>query len=452
MKVKLNFASDNIFNGNLKNFFKLVLDVSEDRKKISSNDKPVFLIPVIDRSGSMSSPASKDFNYSNDYSLNSCTYSNSLRGGLPVSNFLSAQRSYERPYFSKLDCAKSATVELLDLLHDGDKFALVTFDDSISVAQNPIDITEKSKKEIKNNISQIVSGGCTNISDALLKAADLITHNDTAKYNCKIVLLSDGCANIGLDKEEQFISLMPKILDRNISTSSVGLGDDYDLGIMEAISGNCAGTFNHISDALAIKDIFASELKTAQNIVCKNTVVKISLPDMVAFKPNYNNYTEEIQKDNIYIKLGNLYNNKTLYYEFSVLDETLKDITISVEVSYETPDGGENTATMSRKIPIISKKEDLIENKEIIDEIVNTVKDRYIYNASKAVSTNDFETASVSFAESSATMQSIVTAYNCCSTTAMEDMNSIQSSLTSTTSQDAIRKTFDNSSKKLRNS
>ena len=173
---------------------------------------------------------------------------------------------------------------------------------------------------------------------------------------------------------------------------------------------------------------------------------------MVAFKPNYNNYTEEIQKDNIYIKLGNLYNNKTLYYEFSVLDETLKDITISVEVSYETPDGGENTATMSRKIPIISKKEDLIENKEIIDEIVNTVKDRYIYNASKAVSTNDFETASVSFAESSATMQSIVTAYNCCSTTAMEDMNSIQSSLTSTTSQDAIRKTFDNSSKKLRNS
>ena len=64
MKVKLNFASDNIFNGNLKNFFKLVLDVSEDRKKISSNDKPVFLIPVIDRSGSMSSPASKDFNYS----------------------------------------------------------------------------------------------------------------------------------------------------------------------------------------------------------------------------------------------------------------------------------------------------------------------------------------------------------------------------------------------------
>lgn len=452
MKIKLNFASDNIFNGNLKNFFKLVLDVSEDKKKISSNDKPVFLIPVIDRSGSMSSPASNNCSHSNFYSISACTYSNSLNSNPQYSNFSIPHRDYSGRYFSKLDCAKSATAELLDLLHNGDKFALVTFDDNISVIQNPVDITENSKKEIKENIFRITSGGCTNISDALLKAADLISQKDTSKYNCKIVLLSDGCANVGLDKEEQFISLMPRILDRNISTSSVGLGDDYDLGIMEAISGNCAGTFNHISDALAIKDIFASELKTAQSIVCKNTVVKISLPDMVAFKPNYNNYTEEIQKDNILIKLGNLYNNKTLYYEFSVLDESLKDVTISVEVSYETPDGGENTATMSRKLPIVSQKDKLIENKEIIDEIMNTVKDRYVYNASKAVSTSDFETASLSFAESSATMQSIVTAYNCCSTSAMDDMNSIQSSLTSSTSQDDLRKTFDKSSKKLRNS
>lgn len=450
MKVNLSFASDNIFNGNLKNFLKLTLDVSEDKKKHSKEStKPVFLIPVIDRSGSMSSPASRHriqeppvlfdnavTTCNSVSSASSFTYTN-LRGGYRI---------------SKLDCALSATCELLDLLNEGDKFAVVSFDDGIRVEQQPITVSNKNRHEVKANINRIRTGGCTNISGALETAADLFTSADTEKYNCKIVLLSDGCANVGLDSEAQFVEFMPKILNRSISTSSIGLGDDYDLGIMEAISGNCAGSFNHISDALAIKDIFATELKSAQAIVCKDAIVNIALPDMVAFKPNYNNYNEEIQKDNICIRLGNLYSNKTIYYEFSVLGEDLKEVEIAVSVTYETPDGGKNTATMSRRLPIVAKRDDLIENKDIIDEIMSAVKDRYVYNASKAVSTSDFKTASLSFAESSATMQSINACYSCCSASAMDEMNSVQSSLTSSTSQDVLRKTFDKSSKKLRNS
>lgn len=452
MKVNLSFASDNIFSGNLKNFLKLTIDVSEDKKKhFEKSTKPVFLIPVIDRSGSMSSPASRQRIQDPPVLFNDCvttcnsinsassfTYTNSLRGGYRL---------------SKLDCALSATCELLDLLNEGDKFAVVSFDDGIRVEQQPITVSNKNRNEVKSNINRIRTGGCTNISGALETATDLFTSADTEKYNCKIVLLSDGCANVGLDTEKQFVEFMPKILNRSISTSSIGLGDDYDLGIMEAISGNCAGSFNHISDALAIKDIFATELKSAQAIVCKDAIVNIKLPDMVAFKPNYNNYNEEIQKDNICIKLGNLYSNKTIYYEFSVLDEELKEVEIAVSVTYETPDGGKNTATMSRKLPIVAKKEDLVENKDVIDEIMTTVKDRYVYNASKAYSTADYEGASLSFAESAATINSMTACYSCCASTAMDEITATQASLTSSSaSQDCLRKAFDNSSKKLRNS
>lgn len=442
MKVNLSFASDNICKENLKNFLKLAIDVTEDRKKIKKGtEKPVFLIPVIDRSGSMTSPASayRHSTVTRDItnSLSAVTYSN-IRGGYRI---------------SKLECALSATCELLDLLNEGDKFAVVSFDDKVRVEQNPISVSSKNREEVKENIRNIFSGGCTNISGALETAAGLFTNADTEKYNCKIVLLSDGCANVGYETEAEFINMMPSILDRSISTSTIGLGDDYDLGIMEAISGNCAGSFNHISDALAIKDIFATELKSAQAIVCRDAVVNIKLPDMVAFKPNYNNYSEEIQKDNICIKLGNLYSNKTIYYEFSVLDEGLKEVEISVSVTYETPDGGQNTATMSRKLPIVSNKKDLVENKDVIDEIMTMVKDRYTYNASKAYSVADYEGASVSFAESAATINSMTACYSCCPTSALDEITATQTSFTSaSTSQDCLRKAFDNSSKKLRNS
>ena len=448
MKVNLGFASDNIFKGDLKDYLKLTIDVSEDKKKSTKGDrKPVFLVPVIDKSGSMNSPASHQRSY-NDV-LTSVTTSN-ISNSLQV---LPYPRCHSNPiYISKLDCAISATCELIDLIDEGEKFAVVSFDDNVTVEQNPITVTKKNKGEVKSNIHRITTGGCTNISGALETASDLFSKDDTEKYNCKIVLLSDGCANVGLDREAQFIEFMSKILNRSISTSTIGLGNDYDLGIMEAISGNCAGSFNHISDALAIKDIFMTELRSAQAIVCKDATVNIKLPDMVAFKPNYNNYNEEIHKDNICIKLGNLYANKNIYYEFSVLDDTLKEVEISVEVTYETPDGGSNTAVMSRKLPIVDSKDDLKENKDIIDEIMTTVKDRYVYNATKAVSTGDYAMASQSFNSSYATMNSIATSYSCCSTGAMDEMTTAQTSITSSTSQENLRSAFDKSSKKLRDS
>lgn len=419
MKIKLNFATDNMHKENLKNFLKLTLDVTEDKKKVKvDNQKPVFLIPVIDRSGSMAASASN-------------------RNG---------------KFTTQLDCAIASTCELLDLLNEGDKFAVVSFDDEIKVEQKPISVTENNRDEVKYNIKKISTGGCTNISDALKTAANLFVTEDTEKYNCKIILLSDGCANVGFREEQQFIEFMPKILNRNISVSTIGLGTNYDAGIMEAISGNCAGSFNHICDALAIKDIFITELKSAQSIVCKDTVVDIILPDMVAFKPNYNNYREEVRKDFIRIRLGSLYSNKTIFYEFSALSEELKEIAITVKVSYENLDGGKDEVAFTHTLPVVDTKEEVVENEAIINEWMVAVKDRYAYEASKAVSANDYASASMSYEASSATMNSILSTYNCCSASLAADMDSIQTSITNCSSQDNLRKTFDTYSKKMRGS
>ena len=434
MKVKLDFASNNIKRGNLKNFLKIGIDVSDDKpKSAKKNTKPVFLIPVLDCSGSMSS-------YVNDAV---CTInSNSMFSMRGISQGL-----------SKLECAKDATIHLMDLLNDGDKFAVVSFDDKVYINQQPISINSKNKKEIQSNIRKIASGGCTNISGAIETAFDLFSKVDTSEYNCKIVLLSDGQANVGFDREEQFIPLMSKILSKGISTSTIGLGNDYDLGIMETISSNCAGSFNHIANALTIKDIFASELRTTQDIVCKDVVVKLALPDMVAFKPNFNSYSEDIRKNNICITLGNLYNNKDIYYEFSVLDENAEKVCISVLVEYETPKGAKTTAIMMKELLIVEDDEDAGENELVITEVLEAIKDRYIYGATKSTSACDYDSAKTYYTETQSCLNSIAASYSCCNSVSMQYSDEVEkfSDIISSASSDNLRTTFANTSKKMRN-
>lgn len=423
MKLNLNFATKNILKTDPKNYVKIDIDVSDEKNNIkqSTERKPVFLIPVIDRSGSMS----QSLSHSHDFSMRN----------------------------SKLECAKNATKELIDLLIDGDKIAIVTFDDMISVVQNPITINKSAKKEIFQNINKIASGGCTNISDAIKTANNLFTKADAEKYNCKIVLLSDGYANAGFDRSEQFIPLMCDILSKGISTSTVGIGIDYDLDIMETISNNCAGSFTHVSNANEIKDVFATELKTTQSIVARDTIFKIKLPDLVSFKPNLNNFAETTDKDFITLNFGNLYNNKTIYYEFEVLDTTVEKIKIEISLSCET-ENGKKELSISEELMFVSDKKDLIENSDIIKEILETVRDKYNYEAAKAYSLKDSVCANNCFVSASNTINSISASYTSASACASEINSEITatSCCYATSSDDQLRSNVSSISKKLRNS
>lgn len=421
MKLHLNLATKNILKSNPKNYVKIGIDVSDEKNniKVSKDRKPVFLIPVIDRSGSMSASLDK--------------YEYTTRN-------------------SKLECAKNATKELIDLLIDGDKIAIVTFDDEISIVQKPITISSGAKKEIYYNIDKITSRGCTNISDAIKTANELFSNSDTEKYNCKIVLLSDGYANVGFDKSEQFIPLMCSIIDRGISTSTVGIGIDYDLDVMETIANNCAGSFTHVSNANEIKDVFATELKTTQSIVAKDTILKIKLPNMVSFKPNFNNFPETTEKDFITLNLGNLYNDKTIYYEFDVLSDTAESVKIEISLSCETANG-KKEMSISEEIFFVSEKADLIENSAIIKEILEVIKDKYNYEAAKAYSLKDTVCANSCFVSASNSINNIANSYTSASLCASSISSEIEavSCTYANSSDDVLRSNFSDVSKKLRN-
>jgi hypothetical protein len=102
----------------------------------------------------------------------------------------------------------------------------------------------------------------------------------------------------------------------------------------------------------------------------------------------------------------------------------------------------------------VSDKKDLIENSDIIKEILETVRDRYNYEAAKAYSLKDSVCANNCFVSASNAINSISSSY----TSASACASAINSEMTATSccyatsSDDELRSNVSSISKKLRNS
>ena len=96
---------------------------------------------------------------------------------------------------AKLEKAKQAADVAIDQLGPNDIFSLVIYDDQVEVLIAPQRVNDK--EAMKREIARIREGGSTSLYAGVEKgAAQLRKYFDSEKVN-RIVLLSDGLANVG---------------------------------------------------------------------------------------------------------------------------------------------------------------------------------------------------------------------------------------------------------------
>src|SRR5712692_6849674 len=152
----------------------LLVRAEPPAQPVQPNRRPVALALVIDRSGSMASPAAA-----------SITPDQPGAGGDDTG----------QP--SKLGFVKASTLRLLDLMHDGDAVALVVFDDTIQVVKPLTVLGAKARAELGAAVKGLETGGSTNIEGGLNLGLAQFSKAVRKQFGCKLVLLSDGEANVG---------------------------------------------------------------------------------------------------------------------------------------------------------------------------------------------------------------------------------------------------------------
>lgn len=174
----------------------------------------------------------------------------------------------------KLHRAREAAVQALRQLGPDDIFSLVTYESDI---QTVIPATKvRHLKDAESRIYAITSAGNTALYGGVAQGASELRKHLTGDYFHRVVLLSDGLANVGPQSPAELGRLGVALSKENISVSTVGLGDDYNEDLMTQLSSKSDGNTYYVRESAELPELFAKELGDVLNIVSRNLAVVIN--------------------------------------------------------------------------------------------------------------------------------------------------------------------------------
>ncbi len=159
----------------------------------------------------------------------------------------------------KMEYARQAACYAVQQLLPTDRVSVIIYDDEVDVLV-PSTLAE-NKAEIVSKIQHIHSRGTTALHAGWMEGGVQVSrHLRTDQLN-RVILLSDGLANVGETNPDAIASDVKGLAGHGVSTTTMGIGNDYNEDLMEAMARSGDGNYYYIESPRQLPDIFQTELQ-----------------------------------------------------------------------------------------------------------------------------------------------------------------------------------------------
>jgi Ca-activated chloride channel family protein len=158
----------------------------------------------------------------------------------------------------------------------------------------------------------------------------------------RVVLLSDGLANVGPSTTSDLARLGRELRGDGIAVSTIGLGDDYNEDLMTALAEASNANYYYVKDAEKLPGIFAQELGSARSLLARTITIRIEAPDGVHLKEIIGQPDIECHDRTAEIRIPELFGSeKRRFLVRCVADDKTADAleAATVELNYATVKG-----------------------------------------------------------------------------------------------------------------
>ncbi len=178
----------------------------------------------------------------------------------------------------KLEQAKSAALGVSERLRDADRLTIVSFASDTIVHVDASRLTGEARSTTRRAIEALAPRGNTNLSEGWLTGAECVARGMEGAGVHRVVLLSDGQANAGISLPSELSVHARELARRGVTTSCVGIGDDYDSAVLEAIAGHGGGRLHHVDDASDIVATLMGELGEIGDLAAQDVSISLHVP------------------------------------------------------------------------------------------------------------------------------------------------------------------------------
>ncbi len=170
----------------------------------------------------------------------------------------------------KLQKAKEATITALRRLSERDLFSLVVYDHNVSTLVPPQ--SAANSEWIEARIREISAGGNTALFGAVSQGAAEIRKHQDENFIQRMILLSDGLANVG---PSSAADLGAALLKEGISVTTIGIGTDFNEDLMAQLASRSDGNHYFVESSNDLPRIFAAERGDVLSIAANRIRIEI---------------------------------------------------------------------------------------------------------------------------------------------------------------------------------
>ncbi len=180
---------------------------------------------------------------------------------------------------AKIERARQAAMGIVDQLGPDDFFSFISYSDRAEVLVPAQHLEDKD--DVKRRISHVRPSGSTALYDGVDVGAAQVQRHLSSKMINRVILLSDGLANVGPSSTADLRRLGGKLSERGISVTTIGVGDDYNEDLMAGLAEASDANYYYVKDTEKLPEIFAKELGELQTVAARSVRIEIICPDGV---------------------------------------------------------------------------------------------------------------------------------------------------------------------------
>jgi len=249
---------------------------------------------------------------------------------------------------SKIDTVKKAACAFVDKLAATDRIGVVSFANHVKEVW-PLDLLE-DRAGIKRAIDNLKASGSTALFPGWEASVGMLE-----AIGGRILLLSDGEANIGLTAPDAISEKVKEAKAKDIATSTLGVGSDYNEDLMEAMALSGEGNYFFVEKPDQLDEILTLELAGVQARIGTDAVLELTEESnteiIKAIKPNI------LSKNKI--KLGSILSGIPIHVllEIATAPSSTDVKVLTVKLQYKDADSKTNVeATNTLQLPAIDNE------------------------------------------------------------------------------------------------
>lgn len=230
------------------------------------------------------------------------------------------------------DMLKTEIINLINKLDAKDKVSIIFFDNQATLAYPQ---SQVNKNKMIDIIHTVQAGGGTNILDGLMLGYQQLEKNFDPGTANRVILLTDG---YGSRPVEEVLKQSESYFKKQISVSSIGIGQGYNESLLNLLSQYSGGFKHHVITPEQIGEAFKQEFEQLYTPIAKQLNVEIKYNNKIIYKTIYGIQNEKNANQKVSFSLPQVYAtlNKLALVKFKLEEpnEKIENEKITITTTY----------------------------------------------------------------------------------------------------------------------